>query len=143
MTGELVAVAQAVVDELNAGSFSKPFTAERSYRPTFELADMKTLHVTVVPNGVVVSGLGRNQSQLDYRVDVAVQQRLKKADLAEIDALMALVQEVAEVFRFKRLAGHPQAAWVRTEHRAVYAPEHMEELRQFTSVFTLTFRAGR
>ena len=34
-------IAEAVKDELNAGSFSQPFTAERHYRPLFELPEMK------------------------------------------------------------------------------------------------------
>jgi hypothetical protein len=32
---------------------------------------------------------------------------------------------------------------VRTENVPVYAPEHLEEYRQFTSVLTLTFRVVR
>ena len=41
-------VADAVVAELNAQTFSLPFEAKRSYQPQFDLAEMKDLHVTVV-----------------------------------------------------------------------------------------------
>ena len=44
-------IAQAVTDELNAGSFSQEFTAQRTCVPIFELKDMASLHVTVVPKG--------------------------------------------------------------------------------------------
>jgi exodeoxyribonuclease V alpha subunit len=35
---------------------------------------------------------------------------------------------------------YPSASWLRTENEPVYSPGHLEELRQFTSVLTLTFR---
>ena len=47
-------IADAVTAELNAGSFSQAFTAERHYRPVFDLPEMGTLHVTVVPQGMTI-----------------------------------------------------------------------------------------
>ena len=61
----------------------------------------------------------------------------------ELDLLMQLVEEIAGLFRFARLAAFPQAVWVKTEHAPVFAPEHMEGLRQFTSILTFTFRVVR
>jgi hypothetical protein len=40
-------IADAVVAELNATAFSQPLTAERYYRPQFELSEMTELKVTV------------------------------------------------------------------------------------------------
>ncbi len=139
----LVDIADAVVTALSGGSFSQPVSAERHYRPLFDLEDMQTLHVTVVPKGVTVAAGSRGASAHEYEVDVAVQQKLQTADAAEIDPLMDLVEEIGDFFRSTRLASYPDAAWVRTEHAPVYAPEHMDELRQFTSVLTLTFRTMR
>jgi hypothetical protein len=56
---------------------------------------------------------------------------------------MALVEEIADFFRLRRLTSYPDAIWVRTDNVPVYAPEHLEEFRQFTSVLTLTFRVVR
>jgi hypothetical protein len=136
-------IADAVVTELNGGSFSQPFTAARHYRPLFDLADMAALHVTVVPKGIVVERLDRSRNQEDVQVDVAVQKKFETGESAELDALVALVEEVADFFRLRRLAAYPAAVWVKTENVPVYAPEHMDELRQFTSVLTLTFRVAR
>lgn len=36
-----VDIADAVVGELNGGSFSQQFTARRAYQPVFELAEMR------------------------------------------------------------------------------------------------------
>ena len=47
------------------------------------------------------------------------------------------------IFRFKRLDSFPNAVWVKTENAPVYAVEHLDQLAQFTSVLTLTFRVIR
>ena len=134
-------IATAVVEALNAGEFSQEFTAVRHYLPTFDLKDMKDLHVSVVPKGVEMSTAGRGLAQDDVQIDVAVQKKLSAGDLAEIDALVALVQEIADFVRSTGRFG--DAAWVRTENTPIYSPEHLENLRQFTSVLTLTLRVVR
>ena len=58
----------------------------------------------------------------------------------EVEELLALAEEIAEHFRAKRLDSFPGALCVKTEFRPIYAPEHIEQLRTFTSVLTLTFR---
>lgn len=133
-------VADAVVSELNETEFSQPFTAQRHYLPRFELQDLKTLHVSVVPSGLTVETAGRSQAQRDVAIDVAVQKKLAHEQNADLDPLLALTEEIAEHFRGKRLAGYPDAIWVKTEHKPIYAAEHLDQLRQFTSVMTLTFR---
>lgn len=137
----IVDIAEAVKTELNGHEFSQEFTAQRLYRPIFDLVEMKDLHVTVVPKGVTVSIAGRDRAQHDVQVDVAVQKKV--ADDAESDTLMGLVEEIADFFRFRRLAQYPQAVWVGIENVPVFAPEHLEQMNQFTSVLTLTFRVIR
>ena len=131
-------IAGAVVTALNGHSFSMPFTAQRAYLPVFDLKDMKDLHVTVVPRGVEMTTAGRGLAASDIQIDVAVQKKLTSADNAEIDALMALVQEIAEFIRSTGRFG--DGSWVRTENVPIYSPEHLGELRQFTSVLTLTLK---
>ncbi len=136
-------IADAVAAEINLGSFSQPVTATREYLPAFELADMQQLRVTVVPKSVTTLPGGRAHNQHDYGIDVAVQKKLDAADNAEIDDLMTLVEEIGEVFRFKRLDSYPNAMWLKTDNEPVYAQEHLQELRQFTSILTFTFRVMR
>ena len=131
-------IAGAVVTALNGHTFSQPFTAARAYLPVFDLKDMKDLHVTVVPRGVEMTTAGRGLAASDIQIDVAVQKKLSGADNAEIDALMGLVQEIAEFIRSTGRFG--DASWVRTENVPIYSPEHLGELRQFTSVLTLTLK---
>lgn len=139
----VIDIADAVADELNAGTFGQTFVPERLYRPDFELAEMKTLHVTVVPKGLVTSALSRGQNLYDVSVDVAIQKKLAAEDQAEIDPLMALVEELADFFRLRRLTAAPSAVWLKTENLPVYAMDHLEQKKLFTSVLTFTFRVGR
>ncbi|MGH7143113.1 MAG: hypothetical protein ACREJ2_03145 [Planctomycetota bacterium] len=140
MDSDLIRVADAVVAELNAAGLSQTVNAARQYRPEFELPVMQVLHMTVVPKAVETTLAARGRTQNDHTVDIGVQKKYAVDDSAEIDSLMGLVQEIATYFRFRRLAAVPEAAWVKTVHAPVYAPEHMAEYRQFTSVITLTFR---
>ena len=136
-------IADAIVAELNAATFSQPVTAARHYLPQFELKEMQSLHVTVVPKAVVLASSDRSRGQGDYSVDVAVQKKFETETNPELDPLMNLVEEIADHFRGRRLASYPNAAWLKTEQNVLYAPEHIDELRQFTSVLTFTYRVLR
>lgn len=136
-------LADAIVAELGAASFSQPVSAVRHYLPQFELPEMKMLHVTVVPKGVTLGTSDRARGQGDYSVDVAVQKKLTNDTNADADPLLTLVEEIADHFRARRLASYPNAVWLKTEQTVLYAPEHIDDLRQFTSVLTLTYRVVR
>lgn len=135
-------IADAVVSELNSASFSHEFQAERQYLPIYDLADVKDLRVTVVPRGMNIEPVTRSDAQHDVEIDVAVQQKLAKTDAATIDPLMALVEEIADRFRFLRFDA-PPAAWIETRNEPVYAQEHLDRFRVFTSVLTFVFRVVR
>ncbi len=140
MPAAVLSVADAVVAEINAAALSMPVTAERAYQPVFDLAEMRNLHVTVVPRGLEQELGSRAGTPREVKVDVAVQKKLQAADAAEIDPLVGLVEEIAELFKLKRLPAYHQAVWTRTENVPIYSQEHLAELRQFTSVLTFTFR---
>jgi len=135
-----VQVAQAVADALNAHEFSVAFTAERMALPAFTLEEMQTLHVTVVPREVAGSVLDRARDEDEVKVDVAVQKKVASAANEEIDPLLALVQEIADFLNRRPMDG---ASWKKTENKPVYAPEHLREKQQFTSVLTVTYRMVR
>ena len=142
----VTAIADAVVTDLNvaaAGTFAQTFTAARHYRPQFDLAELKTLRVSVVPRGIAITGLMRSANQHDVSVDVAVQKKVNPAGSAELDGLMTLVEQIADHFRLRRLTALPTALWTKTDNVPVYAPEHLEQKQVFTSVLTFTFRVVR
>lgn len=137
----IVDIADSVVADLNA-AFSQTFTAERHYLPRFKLPELEQLKVTVVPRGLTIQALDRGRDRCDYEIDVAVQQRTNLTK-ESLDALMTLAEEIADRFRGKRLASFPAARCIEVKNEPVYAPEHLEEFRQFTSVMTLTFSLAR
>lgn len=136
-------IADSIVAELNAATLSLPVTAERHYVPSFPLKDMKELHVSVVPKGISISKSDRTRNTHDVQVDVAIQKKFDQGDAVEIDPLMDLVEEIADFFRLRRLDSYPAAHWIRTEHVPIYSQEHWDEMRQFTSVLTFTYRIVR
>jgi hypothetical protein len=138
----IIDIADSVVAELNSASFSQPVAAVRHYAPQFELAEMTELHVSVVPKGISSTSLDRNRDTFEYQIDLAVQQKVNQAN-PPLDALVTLVEEIADHFRAAPLASFPAARCTEVKNEPVFAPEHLTELGQFTSVLTLTFKVWR
>lgn len=136
----VIAVADAVVAVLKAEPLK--LEAMRAYRPEFDLAELTTMRVTVVPKGLEISGSGRNANQHDIRVDVALQQKVTAVDNTALDPLMTLVEQVANQLRLRRLelGGGGSAIWVKTENDPIYAPEQLQTKQVFISLLTFTFR---
>jgi hypothetical protein len=139
----IIDIADAVVATLNAAHLSQPVQAERFYLPEFELKDMGTLHISVVPAECEEELADRERDFGDYTIHVAVQQRVGKLDNATLDGLMSLVEEIGDLFRHQRLPGYEQAQWLKTENRPIYDPKHLKEHGQFTSLLVLTFQVVR
>ena len=144
----LADIADAVVAALNGHTFGMSFAAVRSYRPVYAREEMKDLHVTVVPGGYSMENLGRGQIQEDYTVEIAVQQAPETTGNAALDPLVGLVEEIRDFFLAnRRMAAMPSVICLRAAFAAGsergYAPEHLDQLQQFTSVLTLTFRVVR
>ena len=150
-------IADAVVAELNSaiapqeaplGDDPLPplFVAARVYAPVFDLGEMKDLHVTVVTKAVTAERFDRASRQFDYSIDVAVQKKLAPEDgNVQIDALMGLVEQISDHFGCPglRLTEFPTAVCLRADNDPIYSPDHMRDMRQFTSVLTLVFRVVR
>jgi len=134
-------IADAVAAELNAApqdTFELSFDAQRTVLPSFELAELAELKVSVVPKAVEMTAASRTMSQCDVQIDIGIQKKLGKQIDTEIEPLMELVERIAAYLRGRQLQAFPNAVWVRAENEPVYAPEHLAEQRVFTSVLTLT-----
>ena len=142
MSANVVAIADAITAELKGNVFSQPFTAQRQYLPIYDLKSMSDLRVTVVPKGVTSSSLDRSRDNFDYQVDVGIQKKVPN-QIATIDALMLLVEQIGDYFRSNPLSSYPGARFMNVENSLLYAPDHLQEMLQFTSVLTLTYRLVR
>lgn len=140
---DILAIADAVVDALNEGpdegEFSIPFVAVRKALPLLKLEEMGDgLHVTVVPRSVTSSMLDRATDEHDVGVDVAIQQHFEpQVDVQDIDDQVALVAEIRAFLNRKAMAG---ASWVGTQSNPIYSPDHLREMRVFTSVLKLSYK---
>jgi hypothetical protein len=148
MPSTTIQIADALVAVLNATTLSQPFTAVRHYLPEFDLKQMDTLHVSVVPAELDEEIADRTRDRAEYKIHVAVQKRVSKQDppgldTAAIDALMQLVEEIDDVLRHKPVAGYELAHWTKTENKPIYDPKHLKEHGQFTSLLVFTFRVTR
>lgn len=137
MPAKIVQVADAVVALLNGGSFSMMLAAKRMYLPRFELAEMASLHVTVVPVSGDVERISRSKKVYSYVIDIAVQKRAVEQD--DLDSLAALTEELADYILDNSLT-YSNLHCIGISVDPIYAPEHLEELGQFTSVISATYR---
>jgi len=137
---DILVIADAVVTELNAAQFVLPVESQRGYLPTFELPDMNRLQVTVVPRQDDGRLDTRESSVHEYQLDIGVQQKPEKVDNEHLDPLVLLTQQIADHFRFGRVA---QSSLVSPKIRILYLQEHLQKFHQFTAVVTLTFKGWR
>lgn len=138
----LLSVADAVVDGINVAAFSQSITAVRHYQPKFDLKEMDQLHVSVVPRSISENRLSRALTAFDCEVDIGIQQR-NDMDQDSLDALSQLVSEIADLLRDNPLWGMPESRLIELNNEPVFAPDHLDELRQFTSVIRATYRVWR
>lgn len=135
----LIDVANAVVAELNSSViWPEGVAAVMNLKPEFELKDLKKLKVTVVPKALKFTGETRRNGGREVKVDIGIQR--KTADPAILAELLQFVEDIAGLFERKRLSQYQHAVCVGIENDPVYDPEHLRQMRQFTSVITLTFK---
>jgi len=141
----IIDFADAIVTALNGQDFSQEFTAVRRYRPEYDLADMGTLHVTVVPKSSEAALETRAQSAFHDDIDIAVQQRAENPnDSTTLDALMTLVQEIGDFCRRRTFTGGGiDATCLATASDPIYDPTHLRDQQLFTAVVTVTLSYSR
>lgn len=157
-----VSVAKAVTAMLADASLSQEITPERSYADWAQplekeqVSDTDRLYVDVVQQA---TGL---QAELDDRgsneyttfIDIAIRKRFGPSKqssvdgrvlVAEVDAMMLLVQEVYELFMPERLTDFEDAVWDPEQGtRILVAPlkKHLYEHKQFTGIVRIGFIAS-
>ena len=139
MAATIIQLADAIVAELNSTTFSLAFVAVRSYQPIYTLADTRTLRVVVVPRSVTYEFETRQTMRASYAIDIGLMVRPGTLDNASIDAHMQLAEEIVHHFRGKRVPLLSMRC-LQAQHNPIYATEHLDEYRQYTSLVTLTYR---
>lgn len=138
------ALADAVAEHINAGSYAQPVSAVRTYQPAFTLEELGELRVSVVPRTTTVTAASRDSSTYEHVLDVGVQKKLPaEDDQTAIDELLELTEAIGDRLRHTRLAGFPEAAWMGLAHEPIVSSESLEQHRVFTSVLSITYRVRR
>jgi len=110
--------------------------SERRYVPSLELKDTKETRIIVVPKDISYERASRSHNNVQVAVDVAVMKKFQKGDAAELDPLCDLVESILKLFDSKPLG---DALCLKAQNVPIYAQEHYDKWRQFTSLITLTF----
>ena len=134
----LTDIADAAAAKINAAALAPGLAAERILLPVFELKDMKALKVSVVPKARKIIQGTRTENINEVQIDIGVQKKISDDD--ELDGLLKIVEDISALFRAERLEGYKRAICIKVENDPVYDHEHLRQLRQFTSVITLTFK---
>ena len=141
------AIVAAMIDAPAATWELTDLQPERSYADWDEkLEDLDELRIDVVPSGI--ESQLEHRGQLAYRVstDIGVRQRFGQVSqdintgriqLATVDRLALLTEQIHEYFTTDRLTDYLAAVWISTEYRVPFLREHLRELRQFTAIIRI------
>jgi len=133
-------IAKSVATELNKHDFSTPFEAVFSVKPGFELSELDTLRVIVVPKTLEIETVSRSSSKYLVSVDIGVMQRIgKMAPEEAVETLGDFVDEIIEFLKTKTLDEFPAAQCVGIANDPIYIPDHLTQQRTFTSVLTVQY----
>jgi hypothetical protein len=137
----VIQITEAVRASLAGATFSQPIAPQRLYLPSFDLADMTMLQVSVVPAASSVAIASRRSQREDHQVHVAVQKKVDPAAVAAVDDLLQLVQEIDDHLR----AAGPMAdaTWIGTALDPLYHPDHLRDKGVLTCVLSVTYRLHR
>ena len=132
--------AQAVAAELNRQKFSQEFEAVYRVKPAYELSELDTLRVIVVPKTLEIERVSRSSVKYTVTVDVGILRRIGKAAPEEaVETLGTLVDEIAEFLAETTLSEFRAATFAEVVNDPVYVPEHLTTDRTFTSVLSVKY----
>ena len=136
----VTSIAKSVATELNKHTFSTPFEAVFSVKPGFELSELDTLRVIVVPKTLEIETVSRSSSKYLVSVDIGIMQRIgKMAPEEAVETLGDLVDEIIEFLKTKILDEFPAAQCIAVANDPIYIPDHLTQQRTFTSVLTIQY----
>lgn len=137
---DLLDIADAVVTQLNAETWSPTFTATRAYIIENQLTALDDLVVTVIPSEQTRVNVSRSGEQHDHVVMLGIQQRPTTISNAVLDPLVDLAEAIANYFENERkLTAYPTASCTLVENTPPYQPQRLRENREFLTIITLTY----
>jgi len=143
MSSVIVNIVKAVKVELDAHVFDPVITTERSYRPFYELEDLKSAVVCIVPWGMAQARETREALSFDAEISIAIMKKLSGSTNAEIDTMMDLVDEINAYITSATLSTYTNAKWISAINAPVYDENYLNVQNQFISQLKVTYKVVR
>ena len=137
-----VAVAEAVKDWINAGTYSADIAATRDYSPVRSMEALESdaaPSVVVSPRSQVVAMETRSNDVFTVEVDVFVQRRVQPDDTASIDVVADFVDEIVDRLRGKSFADL-NATYTLIEIDPIFDARLLREESRFITVIRATYQ---
>ena len=137
-------VCAAVVTQLNTGSFSQEFTAERKWKPDFKLEELETLRVTasVDPENIRVERASRGATRWTIPVKVLVQVKLGRNYESETDGYVELLEEIVAELAFLRLSDKEDAIPMSLDPLMIFGSSMRDDVLVFVGSVTANYRVN-
>lgn len=141
-------IAEALATGLAAYTFSSPYAsipAQRRYVPDYELADLSTLKVSVVPGPITTERSARGHDLFVHQIGVCLAKQTSGTN-ADVDALAFLADEIVDAIRSNALTTGtmPEGCrYVAAELETTYERDAMVDRRVFFCQINVTYHAPR
>ena len=141
MTAKVTDCATAVLNSLNATTFSQSFTAIRSYFPTFANLDFETRRVVVRSAAAVTERYARGKDLETVKIEIWMAFRPTTRDLTAGDREILVANEIVNHFLGIQLST-ANAFCRKVEQEPLYDREEVGENDfLFTTLITLTLES--
>jgi hypothetical protein len=127
----VIEISRSVADYLH------DFGAVFSTIPEFNLRQLAHRRIVVVPLNTSYKSISRGGIEEECKVSVGVLKRITE------DELEKMISFVSYLATYLLGSTHCGSKCVFAEYDPLYYPDHLRENRQFTSIITLTFKAGK
>lgn len=137
-----VQLAKAVLSDLETAAYAQPIGARRGYDPEIGLEELQALEKTdvlVIASGIDTDIEDRQDLDDTLRIDLGVRKKLATGDLAELDGLVALVEEIQRDHLGSSPAAYRDAVCTEAKITPLYSQKHLHDHRVFFSVIQLTY----
>lgn len=146
MSATIVAIADDVVTQLNAGTFSQAITAARKWQPQATLEQLSTAVIHVVPRKDSGERASRSQFEHQYELEIGIRKKLtagasEAGDEAELDGLVLLGEEIIDFWKTRK--ANTSYDLFDFDQPFPVAEEMKNQHRIGGVMFTLTFRGWR
>ena len=111
--------------------------------PGVELDKLTALpQLSVVPKSVQPQHMTRAGRADNITIDIGVQAKITGRPEVDVPKLCRLARAVLDYMWGRKLTREPEAVFMEAGIDPVYAPEHLQQLRVFTSVVSVTYKVG-